>query len=548
MFTFVQLREKVEFVEARRLLAARAGITLEERRGRGGSGPSRDELYRVNAWARGQFRSWLEDSQKGQVARDYLARRQLEPSVVERFGLGLAPGEWGAIEGAARAAGIEVGLLHASGLVRSRSSGTGLRDTFHNRLMFPICDPTGQVLGFGGRTLGDDRAKYLNTPETMVFDKGRGLYGVDLARRAIGERGRVIVVEGYTDCMMAHQHGFEECVATLGTALTVDQVRLLKRYADTAYLVFDSDEAGTRAADRGLEVFLTQQMEVRLVQVPEGKDPCDFLLAQGREAFRELLNGASSALEFKWRQVHRRYGQAQAGPERHEAIQEFLSVVATSAVFGSIDPIQRGLVLNEVSKLLAIPAEELHRQLARLGKRVRARVTNGVEGATSVADADGAAAQRRARAEQLALREVLEVLMAEPGYFDRVSEWFDPLSLEDTDLRSVAVAAKRMAEEYGEFDAGELIVRMEDARYARLITDLQVAGESRSNYEQTIESARRRIEEVRAERASREAAAQLLHQRGTLSEETEETLLRAVAAGAKARKGPLPLRRTYGQG
>jgi len=541
IFTFVQIREKVEFLEARRMLANRAGIELEPAsRREDQQGTGKADLFEANEWAQGQFRKWLEDPKRGKAARDYIQQRQLAPEVVEMFGLGFAPASWDGLQQAGRAAGVSDQVLVAAGLARPRGDGGGNRDTFYNRLMFPILEPSGRIVGFGGRTLGDDRAKYLNTPETSVFDKGRNLYGLSLARETIGQRGRVIVVEGYTDCMMAHQFGFAETVATLGTALTPDHVRLIRRYTDNAYLVFDSDEAGFRAADRGLEVFLTQQLDVRLVQAPEGKDPCDFLLAQGAEAFEALLNEALSALEFKWRSIRRRYGEASTGPGRREAIEEFLALVATSAVFGAIDPIQRGLVLNQLSKVLAIQPAELHRQLARFKRRASAQARR-----PGPSDPGAEAPTRAVRGpldtEQRALLQILEVLVNEPGYFDRLGDRFEPDRFEDPDLRTVARAVVAMVRALGEFDVGELITRMEEPRYAQIITDLQQVGEARQNFEATIESNLERLEELRLERASREAAERLYHGAAEMSEEDQGSLLAAVASRAKGRKGPLPL-------
>ena len=544
VFTFVQLREKVEFLEARRLLAHRAGIALESWSGRSGDeGTGKSSLFGANEWARGQFQQWLKDPERGKVARDYVERRRLAPEMVEAFGLGFSLASWDALQAAGHASGLSSEVLLASGLVRPQSKGGGHRDTFYNRLMFPILDVSGRTIGFGGRTLGDDRAKYLNTPETAIFDKGRSLYGLQLARNAISQRGRVIVVEGYTDCMMAHQFGFAETVATLGTALTASHVQILRRYTDNAYLVFDSDEAGSRAADRGLEVFLTQQLDVKLVQVPEGKDPCDFLLARGPEAFESLLNGAASALEFKWGTIRRRYGDADSGPGRREAIEEFLTVVATSAVYGAIDPIQRGLVVNQLSKLLAIEPSELYRQLGRFRQRVSRRA-RGVGRGERVPDVEQAPAIGRADAEQVALREVLEVLINEPGYVDRVDDGFDVSRFEDRDLVAVAATVVSMARELGEFGVGELIERMKEAKYARIITDLQQCGEARQNFEATLDRALQRLGELKDERSSRQAAERLYANGSDLSREDQDSLLETVAARAKRRKGPLPLSMT----
>ncbi len=546
VFTFLQLREKVSFLEAREILARRAGIDIQIPSGRGDrSGPSRSKLYSANEWARDQFRKWLEDPTVGKEAREYLERRELNSETVEAFGLGFAPASWDGLLQAGGKVGWSPELLAGAGLVRRRSQGGGHRDTFFNRLMFPIVEATGRVIGFGGRTLGDDRAKYLNTPETAIFDKGRNLYGLQQARKAIDEGGRVIVVEGYTDCMMAHQHGFTETVATLGTALTPEQVRLLRRYASSAFLVFDSDEAGTRAADRGLEIFLTQQMDVRLVQVPEGKDPCDFLLARGALAFEDLLNEAIGALEFKWRLVRNRYGGAGTGRDRREAIEEFLQLIATSAVYGAIDPIQRGLVLNELGRLLAVRTEELHRHLAHAGRRIAARKSSKSQEASG--DADGPVPLTTFGAEQRALREILEVLLNEPGYYEQACESFDAERFEDPVLRAVGKTVSEMAQEFGEFDVGEVIVRLEEPEYARVITDLHHAGQARQNYARTIESACRRIQDLRLEAESLQAARRLLDRDNKLTEEDEEDLLKSVVDRASQRKGPLPLRLAQGR-
>ncbi len=548
VFTFVQLREKVSFVEARQILANRAGIDLESPRGRpGGETGGKSALFEANEWAQAQFQKWFRDPHLGKVARDYVQNRQLSPEIVESFGLGFALASWDALQQAAEGVGRSSKLLLSAGLLRPRSSGGGYRDTFYNRLMFPILDVSGRTIGFGGRTLGEDRAKYLNTPETPLFDKGRHLYGLQLARDAIAQRGRVIVVEGYTDCMMAHQFGYAETVATLGTALTVDHVRLLRRYTENAYLVFDSDEAGTRAADRGLEVFLTQQLDVKLVQVPEGKDPCDFLLAQGAEAFEALLNRALGALEFKWRAIRLRYGEANSGPGRREPIEEFLRLVATSAVFGAIDSIQRGLVLNELSKLLAIEPAALHRQLARFRRQVR-RAPAEIASSPSTPEAAQFPSAVARDAEQGALREILEVLVNEPGYVSRLEDCLEVDRIADPDLRRVAETIIEMVRELGDFTVGELISRMQAPRFAQIITDLQRAGEARENYEATIEHSCRRLETVRAEERSRQQAARLYQQAGTMSEEDQDSVLEAVAAQAKRRKSPLPLSMTKGQG
>ncbi|MCH8967155.1 MAG: DNA primase, partial [Planctomycetes bacterium] len=255
LFSFVQMRENVPFGEAFRMLADRAGVELVAGPTERSQGPGRVDVAKVNEWALRFFRANLTSAELGKNARDYLRGRGFSDEIVERFELGLATDGAPAIKDAAKRAGFDAPLLLGADLVREGDSG-GAYETFRNRLIFPIRDATGRVVGFGGRTLVDDRAKYLNTRQTVLFDKGRGLYGIHQARTAVQERGRAVVVEGYTDCLAAHQAGFTETVATLGTAMTESQVDLLRRDSDAIILRFDSDDAGEAAADRAIHVAL----------------------------------------------------------------------------------------------------------------------------------------------------------------------------------------------------------------------------------------------------------------------------------------------------
>ena len=309
VFSFVQQRENVPFTEAMRVLADRAGVEL----GRMGSadsggqpGPSRTDLARANSWAMGFFRSNLLDESGGRAAREYLRNRGFLEEAGERFSVGLAGDGVPSLRQAAARAGFDATILLAADLIRKSEDGR-FYETFRRRLMFPIRDVTKRVIGFGGRTMVDDKAKYLNTRQTALFDKGRNLYGVDLARDAIVKRRRALVVEGYTDCIACHQANVGETVATLGTALTESQVDLLRRYCDEVTLLFDSDDAGEAAADRAIHVALPRCVKVRLGRIPDGKDPCEFLGNAGVGAFSDVLNGAVDALEFKWSQT---YGSA----------------------------------------------------------------------------------------------------------------------------------------------------------------------------------------------------------------------------------------------
>lgn len=484
VFTFVQLKENLGFAEVFRMLADRAGIALEPQRLSGNAGPGKQDLARVNQWAQGLFRQNYAGPQ-GQAAREYVERRGLSSESVESFGLGLALESFDALLSRAQAAGFTPSLLEAAGLVKPRERG-GHYDTFRNRLMFPIVDATSRIIGFGGRTLGDDPAKYLNSPATALFDKSTSLFGLNLARQAMGTVGRAIVVEGYTDCMMAHQFGFSETVATLGTAMTEAHAANLRRYTDRVVLLFDSDEAGQRAADRAISVTLTSGLDVLLARVPEGKDPCDYLLLAGRAGLDSVLKQALGALEFKWNLVAREFEASATGPGRRRAVESFLHQFAGWLGRGVVDPIQKGLLVNELSKLLSLPAEDLHRQLDRLVKRPQTR--SGVL-QDSAAPLDPDAPERVVGAEQRALHQVIEVLLNESAWYPAVEAYFEPSAIRDRRVAAVAVELVNMLRSGEPFQVSELIGRFESPEYGRVITDLLARGEKRGKYGSVVEGA-----------------------------------------------------------
>ncbi len=485
VFKFVQLRENVGFTEARRILAERAGIDLEPRPSSGPAGPGKTDLARACDWARRVFRKNYEGS-GGEAARAYVAKRGISPEMVEAFGVGLAVDSYDSLLRQADLSGIDHKLLLAAGLVKESQRG-GYYDTFRNRLMFPIVDTNGRVLGFGGRTLGEDPAKYLNTPATALFDKGTNLFGLDRARQAIAETGRAIVVEGYTDCIMAHQHGFFETVATLGTAMTDAHARLLRRFTDRVILLFDSDEAGQRAADRALAVTVGVGLDVSLTRVPEGKDPCDYLLSAGQTGFTGVLNQAIGALEFKWREVSRRYGVGATGPARRRAVEEYLHQLSAWLGQGAIDPIQTGLLINQLSQIVALPAEDLLQQLRKMSQR--SRPSTAVKGAANGAQPGATLSQKGSNSQQEALRQIVEVLLNEPAYYAHVASWLKPEHVWDPALSAVVAEMVTILNSGRKLQVAELIGRFESPEYGRLITDLQDRGERRGQFATVIEGA-----------------------------------------------------------
>jgi DNA primase len=360
---FVQLSHRVEFREALAILARRAGIELRRSPADDRSAADREQIRRAVAWARAHFQRNLRETPAGKLATGYARQRGMTDATIQRFGLGYAADAWDDLLSQARRAGLSQQVLRQAGLITTNEKGKTY-DRFRDRLIFPICDSLGRCVAFGGRTLGDDPAKYLNSPETPLFSKSRVLYGLDLARRAIMASREVIVVEGYTDVVLLSQAGIENAVATLGTALTDAHMKLLAPLADRVVMCFDNDEAGLRAADRAVEGALRHRVETRVVIIPGGQDPADFVIGQGAEGFEWLLQSAIDALEFNWNRTVEAYSEAGRRGQR-DAVEAFLRFVARVTQGGGIDPLDQGLLVGRLADMLGLPSGTVYELLAQ---------------------------------------------------------------------------------------------------------------------------------------------------------------------------------------
>ncbi len=297
----------LSFIEALRRLADDAGIRLPAMSAsESGQEKQRARLLEVNAFAAKFYAGNLHDPAKGEKGQQYLDTRKLTPALVERFGLGYAGGAWSTFTDAARLHGFDERLLEASGLVRRSERGT-CYDFFRDRLMVPIRDTSGRVLAFGGRDLsGESAAKYINTPENGLYKKSHVLYGVYEAREAMRQSKRAILVEGYFDLLRPFDEGLENVVATCGTALTIDQARLLRRYVSEVVLVYDGDAAGIQAAIRGVSILTAAGLTVRALSLPDGQDPDDFIQKSGISAFSQRVDSAPDFVTFYVEMSHSR--------------------------------------------------------------------------------------------------------------------------------------------------------------------------------------------------------------------------------------------------
>ena len=306
IFSYVMQREGVEFREALEILADKAGVELRRSNARpaaAGSPQDKATLYRAMKWAADQFHRCLQEASSSESARAYLAERQITDDSIQRFQIGFAPQSWQWLCDAAQGE-FSPEVLEAVGLVAKSAKSGKWYDRFRGRVVFPICDTQQRPIAIGGRVLpefADDKsAKYINSPETRLFSKSDQLYGLDLARDAVRRERSVVVMEGYTDVVIAHQTGLNQSVAVLGTALGPRHINVLQRYGDRITLVLDGDDAGQRRANDILQLFIANQVDLRIVTLPDGMDPADFLLRHGPEALQQLIVDAPDALAHKY--------------------------------------------------------------------------------------------------------------------------------------------------------------------------------------------------------------------------------------------------------
>lgn len=311
VFTFVQEIEHLTFPEAVRRLAERAGIPLawDQDDAARATRQLKERLYDLLEQITRRWQNVLANEAAGQPAREYLARRGVPEEMIRLFRLGAAPMAWDDTVNWARSKGFDLELVEQAGLIVRREDGSGYYDRFRGRLIFPICDEQGRVVAFSGRVLEAEAptAKYINSPDTPLFNKGRIFYGLDKTKRAILDAGFAVICEGQLDLIACYQAGVQNVVAPLGTAFTSNHARLLRRYVQEAVLCFDSDEAGQKAMVRALDPLLEAGMVVRVAVVPAPDDPDSYIRTHGSEAFRALVAAAQDFFEYHLKQLCRRY-------------------------------------------------------------------------------------------------------------------------------------------------------------------------------------------------------------------------------------------------
>jgi DNA primase len=453
VFSFVMKTDGVSFMEAVRLLAERAHVELPERDGHAPPPGEKERLYEVNGWAAETFHHWLLRDPAGKAALEYLKKRGLSEKTIKEFKLGFSPDSWDSLVKAASRKKYGGELLRKAGLTATNERSDRSYDRFRNRVIFPIRDAQDRVIGFGGRSLGDEEPKYLNSPETPLFSKGRVLYALDKARAVLREKRCAVVVEGYMDAVMAHQFGVTWTVAVLGTALSQEHVRVLRRHADEAVLLFDSDNAGQSSASRSVDAFAAEEMPVRVATLPGGLDPDEFLLQHGLEAFQEQLDRSPDGVTYKLERALAGTGQTAAGTK---ALDDVLATVA--------------LMPNSTARF-----QEVRKIATRTGVHehlLQQRLQSLAAAPQSWSDEAPAQESRPARMDYD--RQLLSLMLAYPQTVPLAREQLHIETLNDTAVRALVQRVFALAESSAETGPAELLARTQEEELRAVVEDVMV--------------------------------------------------------------------------
>jgi DNA primase len=511
-------RENIGFREALEMLATRAG--LEVPRGShsnsndaGESRENKNRLFEIVAWAENEFHECLLKSPVAERARRYLQERRISAASLSKFRLGFHPDNWQWLIERARGRHSPEQLAQV-GLAGERAGNNGFYDNFVDRVLFPIRDAQKRPVAFGGRVLPDSKetgmGKYWNGPDTVLFHKSRLLYALDHARELISKSKTAVVVEGYTDCIMAHQYGLTNFVATLGTALNESHVMNLKRLAQRVVLVFDGDGPGKLATEKALPKFLAQEIDLRILTLPDNLDPADFLIERGPEAFLALLDRAPEAFDQKLRVTIDRYG-LDSIDSRHRVLTDMLEMLSQVPISTGAGPtsdwqMRENVIVGRLAQDLAISEGHIRERLAEL------RTAHQQKHGTAAARRDDAESpQKKIRAfpqnptrDDKAEWELLQIIFTIPEKVELIRGEIAPAELTNACLRELLEVCFQMQDQGVLPSYDRVTARLEEADLKNLAADIDLDARRRGV---KAELAERTLEYFRRRRDMRHRAA-----------------------------------------
>jgi DNA primase len=465
VISFVMQHEGLSFPEAVRELGRKYGIEIPESHltpDQKRQFLEREQLCRINELAMRFFRESLIDASSGHRAKAYLVGRGMTRNIIEGHHLGYSPNRWDGLLQHMQQKKVPLDLLAKSGLIIPRKNSNGYYDRFRDRIMFPILDTNKQVIGFGGRVMGDDLPKYLNSPETPLYNKRRSLYGIHAAKQEARKSGVIYLVEGYFDALAMHLYGISNTVATLGTALTVEHVQLIKGVVGSsgyAILVYDSDQAGIKAAKRSISLFEQGMLAARILVLPEGYDPDDYLKEHGPEDFLKASEQAMGMVPFLIDSAIKRYGLSLEGKVKVvSALQDALAAVQ--------DTIARSLYMKQLAERLDIDETAVMEKVRQTSRR---SVAGGTRAANEALDRLQPKLGGVSRLEQQIMAMMLRFPVMIPEIVGlNILDYF-----EDEKLKAIGQMIIDQAQQ-GEHNVADLVSNVQDSKYRNLLAKLAI--------------------------------------------------------------------------
>lgn len=366
VFSFLMKYEKLSFFEAVKMLARKSGVPLpvdEEKENI--LHKKKERLYKLNNLVANYYRECLFRTNQGKKVINYFKKRGINDTSVEKYKLGYAPSSWDALSNFLKKKGYSCEELIKAGLIKKSKIEGKYIDYFRDRIIFPIFNLSGRVIGFGGRVLDDSLPKYINSPETLVYNKGSNLYSLNFAKEDIRKKNYIIIVEGYTDVLITQQYGFNNIAASLGTALTAKQIDLIKRFTNAVLIAYDADSAGNMATLRSLDLLVKAGLEIKVIDLPQGYDPADFLIKKGSETFQNLINRSLSLIDYKLKILYSKYS-IKTIEGKVKVVKEILP---TLSVMGDEDEVRAQT--KKISEELKLSDEAIRIDLTKYKKGLR---------------------------------------------------------------------------------------------------------------------------------------------------------------------------------
>ena len=481
--TFTMKIENLDYIEAVKLLAERAGLSMPQDGYDDSLTQKKNRILAANREAARFFYSCLID-EKNSHALKYFLNRGLTPQTIKKFGLGYAPDSWDSLIKHMRGKGFSVQELYEADLVKkSTKNGERFYDNFRNRMITPIIDIRGNVIGFGGRVLDDSKPKYVNTADTLVYKKSHEVFALNVAKNAGSDF--FIVAEGYMDVIALHQAGFTNAVACLGTALTSEQARLMKRYTDQVVLAYDSDEAGQKATKRAMQIFASSGLKVRVLQLKGGKDPDEIIKKHGKERFQSLLDGAENDTEFNIIKIGEKYDLS-TSDGKTSFLKEAAQFLATLP-----SPVERETYSLKLAAMTEVSADairqEVRRNLSAVRKREKKELYSMAKNLSSGAEDKINPDKKKFRKEAMAEEIIITTLFRNPDFYRKVKDELKP-ELFFTDFnRRVIIVLLSLLEEGRELDVSSFRDRFSADEMGRITYLSDICNEVSDTLEECLE-------------------------------------------------------------